>query len=85
MLILSRREGDAILIDGGIRIVVIACDRKTVRIGIEAPPEVSIVRAEIVAQIEEANRRATAAPSVAALLGTGPVSPPTPPSDAPTP
>ncbi len=33
MLILSRREGDAILIEGGIRIVVLAVDRRGVRLG----------------------------------------------------
>lgn len=71
MLILSRREGDAILLDGGIKIVVLACDRRGVRIGIEAPPEVTIVRGEIVAQVEDATRKATAsASSAAALLGT---------------
>lgn len=70
MLILSRREGDAILLDGGIKIVVLACDRRGVRIGIEAPPEVTIVRGEIVAQVEDATRKATAsASSAAALLG----------------
>jgi carbon storage regulator CsrA len=47
MLILSRRPGDAILIEGGIRIVVLACDRRGVRIGIEAPAAVGIVREEI--------------------------------------
>jgi carbon storage regulator CsrA len=35
MLILSRRPGDAILIDGGIRIVVLATDGGSVRLGIE--------------------------------------------------
>jgi carbon storage regulator len=47
MLILSRRPGDAILIDGGIRIIVLATDQRTVRIGIEAPSTVGIVREEI--------------------------------------
>lgn len=58
MLILSRKPGDAIIIEGGIRIVVLACDRKSVRIGIEAPPSVSILRSEIVAAIAEENQRA---------------------------
>ena len=62
MLILSRRAGDSILIDGGIRLVVLACDRKGVRIGIEAPPEVSILREEIVNQIADENRRASQPP-----------------------
>ena len=34
MLILGRREGDSILIEGGIRIVVVSCDRGGVRLGI---------------------------------------------------
>lgn len=66
MLILGRRPGDSILIEGGIRIVVLAIDRKSVRLGIEAPPNVSILRGEIVTAIEEENRRATAAPAEAA-------------------
>jgi carbon storage regulator len=48
MLILSRRPGDAILIDGGIRIVVLASGQRCVRLGIEAPSAVGIVREEIV-------------------------------------
>jgi carbon storage regulator len=71
MLILSRRVGDAILVDGGIRIVIIACDRKGVRIGVEAPPEVSILREEIVTQITSENQRAYATAEVRDLLGVG--------------
>ena len=44
MLILGRRPGESILIDGGIRIVVVSCDRRGVRIGIDAPTSVGIVR-----------------------------------------
>jgi carbon storage regulator len=71
MLILSRRVGDAILVDGGIRIVIIACDRKGVRIGVEAPPDVSILREEIVTQITSENQRAYATAEVRDLLGVG--------------
>ena len=71
MLILGRRPGESILIDGGIRLVVISCDRRGVRIGIEAPAHVGIVRGEIVSQIADENRRAqlatTASEWVAAL------------------
>ena len=69
MLILSRRVGDAILVEGGIRIVIIACDRKGVRIGVEAPPEVSILREEIVTQIASENQRANATAELSDLLG----------------
>lgn len=62
MLILSRRPGDAIVIGDGIRVVVLECDRRGVRLGIEAPAEVSILREEIVRQIADENRRAGTAP-----------------------
>lgn len=71
MLILSRRVGDAILVDGGIRIVIIACDRKGVRIGVEAPSDVSILREEIVTQIASENQRANATVDLRDLLGIG--------------
>lgn len=61
MLILGRREGDSILIDGGIRIVVVSCDRGGVRIGIEAPSDVKILRGEIAQQVEQENQRAASA------------------------
>jgi carbon storage regulator len=54
MLILSRRPGDAILIDGGIRIIVLAADQRTVRIGIEAPSKIGIVREEIALPVDGA-------------------------------
>ncbi len=59
MLILSRKAGDAIVIDGGIRIVVVQCDRGSVRIGIEAPPETTILRAELLDQVAAHNQRAS--------------------------
>ena len=68
MLILGRRPGESIVIDGGIKIVVLASDRGGVRIGIEAPPEVTILRGEIVRAVEEANRAATAPAGAKALV-----------------
>jgi len=47
MLILGRRVGDTLLIDGGIKIVVLQCDRGGVRLGIEAPNDVTILRGEV--------------------------------------
>lgn len=63
MLILSRKAGEAILMDGGIRIVVLASDNGGVRLGIEAPSHVGIVREEIVDRITEENRRAGEGPA----------------------
>lgn len=73
MLILSRKAGDAIVIDGGIRIVVVQCDRGGVRIGIDAPPEVTILRAELLEQVAAQNRKASVdgASADSRLLATG--------------
>ena len=68
MLILGRRAGDSILIEGGIRIVVVSCDRGGVRLGIEAPDDVKILRGEIAEKVALENQRATTVPS--ALLAS---------------
>ena len=60
MLILGRKVGDSILIGDNIKLVVLAVDRKVVRIGIEAPADVTILRAEIVSDIAAENQRAGA-------------------------
>lgn len=79
MLILARKPGESIVLDGGIRIVVLECDRRGVRIGIEAPPEVGIVRGEIVDAVADENRRATASAAAAQeWAGLLPVSAPRP-------
>ena len=61
MLILGRKVGDTILIGDGIKVVVLASDRKGVRLGIEAPADVTILRGEIVSDITAENQRAGAA------------------------
>ena len=61
MLILGRKVGDSIQIGDGIKVVVLACDRKGVRLGIEAPADVTILRGEIVSDVTAENQRATAA------------------------
>ena len=53
MLILTRRAGEAILIDGGVRIVVLGTEGGGVRLGIEAPPFVGIIREEVVTRGQE--------------------------------
>ncbi|MEP6781953.1 MAG: carbon storage regulator [Gemmatimonadaceae bacterium] len=68
MLILGRRTGDSILIEGGIRIVVVSCDRGGVRLGIEAPSDTKILRGEIAQQVAHENIRATASADASAWL-----------------
>jgi len=59
MLVLGRKEGESILIEGGIRIVVVACDKGGVRLGIEAPSALRILRGELAQQVASENQRAS--------------------------
>ncbi len=47
MLVLMRRVGESIIIDGGIRVTVVSVQGDKVRVGIEAPPDVRVDRQEI--------------------------------------
>jgi carbon storage regulator len=47
MLVLTRRIGDEIVINGHIRLKVTAIEGKRVRLGVAAPPEVRLDRAEV--------------------------------------
>lgn len=49
MLVLSRKIGQRIQIEGGIVVTVVAARGQQVRLGIEAPPDVTILREELVA------------------------------------
>lgn len=47
MLILSRKCSESIVIDGGITVTVLKVKGKVVRLGIDAPKEVPILRGEL--------------------------------------
>ena len=47
MLVLSRKLNDEIVIEGDIRIKVISITGNAVRLGIEAPQQIAIVRSEL--------------------------------------
>jgi carbon storage regulator len=47
MLVLSRKLGEKVTIGEGIVLTVVRIDRNQVRIGIEAPDEVPILRGEL--------------------------------------
>ncbi len=58
MLILTRKPGESVVIGNNVRITVIELSPGVVRLGFEAPTDVSIYRDEIYRQIVEANRSA---------------------------
>jgi carbon storage regulator len=47
MLVLSRKLNEKIVIDGGIVVTVLKIDRNQIRLGIEAPEHVRVLREEI--------------------------------------
>jgi carbon storage regulator len=55
MLVLSRKLNESIVIDGGIRITVVSIRGSQVRLGIQAPSSVGIVREEL--RVPGAERR----------------------------
>lgn len=61
MLVLTRKTGQSIVIDGGIEITVLEVRGEQVRLGIAAPREIKVNRKELLAQIEAAAAEAAAA------------------------
>lgn len=47
MLILSRRKDESVVIDGGIKIMVVEIRENSVRLGIDAPKDVTVHRSEV--------------------------------------
>jgi carbon storage regulator len=58
MLILSRKPGETVVIDGRIRVKVIRVEGEVVKIGIEAPADISIHRQEVYDEIQRSNQEA---------------------------
>ncbi|MEL6961111.1 MAG: carbon storage regulator [Pseudomonadota bacterium] len=71
MLYLNRKPGDAVIINDNIEVKVIEVRGKTVKLGFDFPAEASVLRAEIVEQVKEANRRALDAVSMIGSTGNG--------------
>ena len=58
MLVLSRKKDQAIMLGDNIEITVIEIQGDQVRIGINAPKNVSIYRKELFIEIQEENKKA---------------------------
>jgi carbon storage regulator len=58
MLILSRKLGESIVIDGCITVKIVRLDGDTVKLGITAPLEVPVHRQEVYEEIQKNNLEA---------------------------
>lgn len=58
MLILTRKNGESVVVGNSIRITVVELSPGVVRLGFEAPSDVSIYREEIYLEIAQANQAA---------------------------
>lgn len=60
MLVLTRKKGQSLNIGHNVRIVVLEVTGDSIRIGIEAPPEIAIYRSEIYQTLRQENKEAMA-------------------------
>jgi len=58
MLVLTRKQNEGILIGSNILISVIHIDGDKVRLGIEAPKTIRVIREELMAEIGQENKMA---------------------------
>ena len=55
MLVLARKIGEKIILNDNIEIIVLDSNQNTVRIGINAPKDVTVYREELYKEIKSAN------------------------------
>lgn len=67
MLALTRKKGEALIVNNNIEITILEIKGEQVKIGISAPKEIPVYRKEVYAQIQKANAEATNAEGMAAL------------------
>ncbi|MEE1039000.1 MAG: carbon storage regulator CsrA [Eubacterium sp.] len=69
MLALSRKKGEALMINNDIEITILEVKGEQVKIGISAPKQVPVYRKEVYIQIQEANKEASNVSGVEQLAG----------------
>ena len=67
MLALSRKKGEALIINNNIEVTILEVKGDQIKLGINAPREIPVYRKEVYLQIQEANKAAASGEGVDAL------------------
>ena len=68
MLILTRKAEQGIVIDGNVIIRVLAVEGERVKIGVDAPRSIGVLREELLVEVAGENLAAAATPDVRSAL-----------------
>lgn len=60
MLALSRKKGEALIINNNIEVTILEVKGDQIKLGINAPREIPVYRKEVYDQIQQANKEAMA-------------------------
>lgn len=69
MLILSRKSNESIVIGDNITLKVISVEKGMVKLGIDAPNDITILRSELIEAVENSNKESSTIRVDASLLG----------------
>ncbi len=58
MLVLARKSDESIVIGDNIIVKIVSLENGVVKLGIDAPQEISIMRSELLEEVKEQNRAA---------------------------
>ncbi len=67
MLALTRKKDEALVINNNIEIKILDIKGDQIKLGVQAPRDISVYRKEIYLQIQEANKEAMSADAASAL------------------
>lgn len=68
MLILSRKEGESIVIGDNIKVQIVSSEKGVVKLGIDAPTDITILRSELLQAVGDANKQASEQPASDTLI-----------------
>lgn len=68
MLILSRKQDESIIIADTITVKVVSIEKGVVKLGIDAPHNIRVLRSELIRAVEDSNKKASSHANDESLL-----------------